>query len=208
MEEIWKTIKDYESLYEVSNLGRVRSKKTNKIMAMYKQNKGYYCLSLSYKSKTYHPTIHRLVAEHFLPKIEGMNQVNHIDGDKSNNTVANLEWCNQRLNYNHGMKNFLYSHNENHYFAKLTNEQVKCIPEFYRLGFIRATIAKILNIESSSLEAIENGISYRELNLNFSNIHKSKYKDLPNIKLPSNIWEIFKDNTVLNTLIAQGKVSV
>ena len=65
-----------------------------------------------------------------------------------------------------------------------------------------------LNINTSSVEAIEHKISYRELELDFTNVHYTKYKDLPNIKLPSNIWEIFKDNTVLNTLISQGKVSV
>ena len=207
MEEIWKKIKDYEGLYEVSNLGRVRDK-NGKIKALYKQNKGYYYLSLYYNGKTYHPTIHRLVAEHFLEKENGMNQVNHIDGNKSNNIVSNLEWCNQQLNYNHGMKKFLYSHNENHYFAKLTNEKVKIIPVLYSIGFTRTTVARILNVDTSSLRAIENGISYRELNLDFSKISITKYKDLPNIKLPSNIWEIFRDNTVLNTLIAEGKVSV
>lgn len=207
MEEIWKRIENYGRLYEVSNLGRVRDLNGN-IKPMYIQNKGYYCLSLYYNGKSYHPTIHRLVAEYFIPKIEGYNKVNHIDGNKSNNRVDNLEWTNQRLNYNHGMNKFLYSHNEDHYFAKLTNDIVLLIPDMYQLGFTRATLSKILDINPSSLEAIEKGISYRELGLDFSNIHRIKYKDLPNIKLPSYIWEKFKDNTVLNTLIAQGKVSV
>ncbi len=206
MEEIWKDIKGYEGLYKVSNLGRVRDFK-GKIKPMYKQNKGYYCLSLCKDGKTFHPTIHRLVAEHFIDNPNGLTQVNHKDGDKSNNHATNLEWCNQRMNYNHGMQNFYYSHNENHFFAKLTNEVVKCIPTLYRLGFIRATVSKILGINPASLEAIENGISYRELGLDF-NFTRTKYKDLPNIKLPSDIWEIFRGNTVLNTLISQGKVSV
>lgn len=207
MEEIWKKIEDYGCLYEVSNLGRIRDLHGN-IKPMYKQNKGYYCLSLYYNGKTYHPTIHRLVANAFLDKVEGYNQINHIDGDKSNNKAENLEWTNQRLNYNHGMNKFFYSHNEDHYFAKLTNDIVKLIPDFYELGFTRTTLSKILGIHRSSLEAIEKGISYRELGLNFNNITIVKYKDLPNIKLPSYIWDKFKDNTVLNTLISQGRVSV
>ena len=207
MEEIWKTINNYEGLYEVSNLGRVRDSKGN-IKPMYKQNKGYSCLSLYVNGKIYHPTIHRLVAEAFLTKKEGLNQVNHKDGNKDNNCVDNLEWCNQAQNYQHGMKHYFYSHNENHYFAKLTNEQVKCIPTLFNIGFTRATIARILNINPSSIEAIEHKISYRELGLDFTNVHYTKYKDLPNIKLPLDVWEIFKDNTVLNILIAQGKVSV
>lgn len=205
--EIWKEITNYEGLYEVSNKGKVR-KINGDLKPYYINNKGYCCVSIYDRGKTKHFTIHRLVANAFIHKIEGFNQVNHIDGNKLNNKVDNLEWCNQRLNYNHGMNNFYYSHNENHYYSKLTNEIVKTIPTLFKLGFTRTTISKILGIHNSSVEAIEKKISYRELNLDFSNITKQKYKDLPNIILPSDIWDIFKDNTVLNTLIAQGKVSV
>lgn len=206
MEEIWKDIINYEGLYKVSNLGRVKDYKGN-LKSTYINNKGYYCLSLYKDGKTHHPTLHRVVATAFIPNLESYSQVNHIDGNKQNNIVTNLEWCNQRQNYDHGMNKFLYSKNEDHYFAKLTNEIVKCIPELYKLGFTRATVAKILEINPSSLEAIEKKISYRELNLDF-NFERTKYKDLPSIVLPSYIWNIFKDNTVLNTLIAKGKVSV
>lgn len=106
------------------------------------------------------------------------------------------------------MKTFQYSKNENHYFSKLSNSDIPMIYELYKLGFTRATVSKIFKINSSSLEAIEKGISYRELGIDFSNLVLTKYKDLPNIKLPSYIRDYFKDNTVLNTLIAKGKVSV
>ena len=106
------------------------------------------------------------------------------------------------------MKTFQYSKNEEHYFAKLKNSDIPIIYELYKLGFTRATVAKIFNVRPSSLEAIEKGISYRELGYNFKAIKLTKYKDLPNIKLPSYIRDYFSDNTVLNTLIAQGKVSV
>lgn len=206
MEEIWKDITGYEGLFKVSNLGRVRDSKGN-LKLPYINNKGYCCVSLYKDNKTCHHLVHRLVAAEFISNDSNKNQINHIDSNKRNNRVDNLEWCNQNENYEHGMKNFLYSHNEDHYFAKLTNEIARTIPTLFKLGFIRSTIAKILGVNTSSIEAIEKGISYRELNLDF-NIKKTKYKDLPNIKLPSDIWEIFKDNTVLNTLIAQGKVSV
>lgn len=206
MEEIWKDIKNYEGLYKVSNLGRVQDYK-GKLKSYYLNNKGYCCLSLYKDRVTKHPTLHRVVAGAFIENPNNYSQINHIDSNKENNKVSNLEWCNQRQNYNHGMDNFLYSKNELHYYAKLTNKIVGCIPDLYRLGFTRATIAKILGINSSSLEAIEKGVSYRELGLDF-NFTFTKYRDLPNIKLPSYIWDIFKDNTVLNTLISEGKVSV
>lgn len=205
--EIWKTIQDYGGLYQVSNTGKVRDLK-NHIKSVYKNNKGYVCLSLYYNGKTYHPTIHRLVAKAFIPNPNNYEQVNHKDCNKENNSVENLEWCNQRYNYNEGMRTFQYSKNEEHYFAKLKNSDIPIIYELYKLGFTRATVAKIFSINPSSLEAIEKGISYRELGYNFKAIKLTKYKDLPNIKLPSYIRDYFRDNTVLNTLIAQGKVSV
>ena len=205
--EIWKYINGYEGLYEISNKGRVRNAE-GRILKARTQNKGYFYVTLHSNHKERKFTIHRLIAEAFIPKINGFNQVNHINGNKKDNSVENLEWCNQRLNYNHGMQKFLYSHNENHYFAKLTNEQVKTIPTLFKIGFTRTTISRILNVNVSSIEAIEKGISYRELGLDFSNIKIIKYKDLPNIKIPIDVWNIFKDNTVLNTLISQGKVSV
>lgn len=205
--EIWKTIQDYGGLYQVSNTGKVRDLK-NHIKSVYKNNKGYTCLSLYYNGKTYHPTVHRLVAKVFIPNPSNYEQVNHKDCNKENNSAENLEWCNQRYNYDEGMKTFQYSKNEEHYFAKLKNSDIPIIYELYKLGFTRATVAKIFSINPSSLEAIEKGISYRELGYNFKAIKLTKYKDLPNIKLPSYIRDYFRDNTVLNTLIAQGKVSV
>lgn len=205
--EIWKLIQDYGGLYEVSNTGKVRDIKGN-VKPMYKNNKGYYCLSLYYKGKTYHPLIHRLVAKAFIANPNEYKQVNHKDCNKENNTVSNLEWCNQRYNYDEGMKTFQYSHNENHYFAKLKNSDIPVIYELYKIGFTRVTVSRIFNINSSSLEAIEKGISYRELGFDFNKLKLTKYKDLPNIKLSSYIRDYLRDNTVLNTLIAQGKVSV
>lgn len=205
--EIWKTIQDYGGLYQVSNTGKVRDLK-NHIKSVYKNNKGYTCLSLYYNGKTYHPTVHRLVAKAFIPNPNNYEQVNHKDCNKENNSVENLEWCNQRYNYDEGMKTFQYSKNEEHYFAKLKNSDIPIIYELYKLGFTRVTVAKMFSINPSSLEAIEKGISYRELGYNFKAIKLTKYKDLPNIKLPSYIRDYFSDNTVLNTLIAQGKVSV
>lgn len=205
--EIWKKIEDYGGLYKVSNKGNVKDLNGH-IKPMYKNNKGYLLLSLNYKGKTYHPTIHRLVAKAFIPNPNNFEQINHKNCNKLDNCVDNLEWCNQRYNYDEGMKSFQYSKNEKHYFAKLKNSDIPIIYELYKLGFTRITVSRIFNINPSSLEAIEKGISYRELGINFKELKLTKYKDLSNIVLPSYIRDYFKDNTVLNTLIAQGKVSV
>lgn len=112
-QEIWKDIKGYEGLYQVSNLGRVKSFKTNKRKYEYKymslviDKKGYLTVSLcgNHKRKTY--KVHRLVSQAFIPNQEGKTQVNHIDGNKQNNRVDNLEWCTNGENGIHAYKNGL-----------------------------------------------------------------------------------------------------
>ena len=78
-------------------------------------------MSLYCNKKIYHPTIHRLVAKAFIPNPNNFEQVNHKNCNKLDNCTENLEWCNQRYNYDEGMKTFQYSKNEEHYFAKLKN---------------------------------------------------------------------------------------
>ena len=108
MEEIWKPI-HYEG-YEVSNLGRVKSYKydkvNGKIMKPYLDTKGYLQIDLSLdgrkRSNRVHLAVHRLVAQAFIPNTDNLLQVNHIDEDKTNNCVNNLEWCTNEYNCNYG----------------------------------------------------------------------------------------------------------
>lgn len=105
MIEIWKPIKGYEGKYEVSNLGRVRSiSHSNKILKPDKP-KGYSRVTLFNKGVRYRKTIHILVAETFIPNPNNYPVVNHIDENRENNAVTNLEWCTQKDNCNHGKRN-------------------------------------------------------------------------------------------------------
>ena len=120
MEEIWKDIPNYDGLYQVSNLGNVKSLNRyvrtcgnakrlvkEKILKATLDNTGYYVVGL-YKNNiqsNYH--IHRLVIEAFIPNTQNKPQVNHIDGNKLNNCLDNLEWCTASENgihaYNHNL---------------------------------------------------------------------------------------------------------
>ena len=108
MEEIWKPI-GYEG-YEVSNLGRVKSYKydkiNGKIMKPYKNTKGYLQIDLQLdgrkRENRVHLAVHRLVAIAFIPNPDNLPQVNHKDEDKTNNCVDNLEWCTNDYNAHYG----------------------------------------------------------------------------------------------------------
>jgi len=128
MNEIWKDIKDYEGLYQVSNLGRIKSLKRKVFHIsgertvnerILKQNDctRYLCLFLSKDGKMKKFTVHRLIAETFIENKEFKPCVNHIDGNTKNNKVSNLEWC-------------TYSENELHSYNTLSKKP----PNFHKFG--------------------------------------------------------------------------
>ena len=118
--ENWKEIKGLEGLYEVSDTGKVRSVPR---ATLYKDGrigihkgrerkqqlnkKGYLAIDLSVKSKQVRKLVHRLVAEAFIPNPDNKEQVNHIDGNKQNNSVDNLEWSTNEENAIHANKHML-----------------------------------------------------------------------------------------------------
>lgn len=119
MNEIWKDIENYEGYYQISNFGRVRSVDRyiyntsnfgnnkvsfykGKIMKPSKREKGYLGICLTKQNKQQSFLIHRLVAKAFIQNPNNLPQVNHIDENKANNQVFNLEWCDNKYNVNYG----------------------------------------------------------------------------------------------------------
>ena len=99
--EVWKPVKDFEDLYEVSNMGRVRRIGGN-IMKQHKTRYGYLSLTLCKNGKVKTFQAHRLVALAFVPNPRNVPFVNHIDECKTNNNADNLEWVTSTENNNHG----------------------------------------------------------------------------------------------------------
>lgn len=100
MKEIWKSIEDFADKYEISNLGRIRNKKTNHIYKNTNQYGDYFTIILYDDRHKRSTRIHREVAKAFIPNPNNYPCVNHIDMNKQNNTVDNLEWC----TYSHNTK--------------------------------------------------------------------------------------------------------
>ena len=117
MKEIWKDIKNYEGLYQVSDLGDVKSlpkfRRTTKnynqlgyisktkLLRKRKTKRGYYLVTLYKDKEAKSMYVHRLVAENFISNIDNKPCINHKDGDKTNNNKNNLEWCTYSENMIH-----------------------------------------------------------------------------------------------------------
>lgn len=129
MKEIWKDIPGYEGLYQVSNLGRIKSFPTNrrkwvKILKQKLTKDGYYENTLYKDGKCKFIRTHRIVAMAFLKKDKIRNEVNHKDGNKINNNVENLEWVTSSENQKHAYKLGLQKISGG---AILNRKKIKCI---------------------------------------------------------------------------------
>lgn len=117
LNEQWKPVKGYEGYYKVSNIGRVKSldrcvtirgnviqHRKGKILSSHINHKGYVEVFLSKEGRGQTLTVHRLVAESFIPNPNNYPQVNHKDENKQNNCVDNLEWCTNHYNEHYGTR--------------------------------------------------------------------------------------------------------
>ena len=165
-QEIFKTIVGFEN-YQVSNLGRVYNTKTHRYLKGGKGKNGYIRVTIydNFGKKAY-KNIHRLVAEAFLPNPEGLKCVNHIDEDKTNNVVDNLEWCNRSQNNKHAFTIGLRSYDELSRMAKMPKRKSRKITfsdaeEIRKIvGKTDKEIAEIYGISRGSVWQIRKGITY------------------------------------------------
>lgn len=117
MTEMWKAVNGYDGLYEISSHGRIRrpehygpnghngmNKYKEKLLKPFKTSTGYWQIGLCKDGRRNNKLIHRLVAEAFIPNPYNYPEVNHIDEDKSNNRVENLQWSSVRHNRSHGSR--------------------------------------------------------------------------------------------------------
>ena len=110
--EEWRDGVGYERLYQVSNMGRIKSlprkhQRRQFIVSQHITGNGYLTVTFTKNSERKHFRTHKLVAECFIPKEEGKDEINHIDENKLNNAVENLMRCDRAFNVNYGSRNLI-----------------------------------------------------------------------------------------------------
>lgn len=170
--EIWKDVKGYEGVYQVSNLGNVKSldrevnsryggkRKVEGVLLKFLPDKDNYSrvnLKKNQKGKTI--LVHRLVAAAFIDNKENKPQVNHINGIKNDNNVENIEWVtlseNRRHAYDTGLQNGINRRGEKNNFSKMTKKQVLEIRSTYKKGVVTyKELSAKFNISSGCIGSI------------------------------------------------------
>ncbi len=123
--EQWRDVPGYSGKFQVSNTGKIRNGKTGIERKPYVNGNGYLIVGFydTEKGITVQHRVHRLVAEAFIPNPDGKRTVNHIDGNKQNNRVENLEWATHQENINHAHKTGLIVISEKQ--RKAASENIK-----------------------------------------------------------------------------------
>ena len=160
MTEIWKDIKGYEGLYQVSSLGRVKRTYKNKkerILKIYLRKDGYFQIQLSNQSKFKQFLIHRLIAHAFIPNPDNKPFINHINGVRNDNRIENLEWCTNKENIHHAIKNGSRNDKgENNPNSKLTEEQIRTIKWLLKNSNLKQKeIANMFNVHPTHISSIK-----------------------------------------------------
>lgn len=205
VKEIWKPvlINNKKTDYLVSNFGKVYSKKSNKILKQEVTKVGYARVTIFYNKTAAHKSIHRLVANAFIYNDDKSNKiyVNHINGNKLDNSVNNLEWVTARDNELHAYKNNLKvaKHGDESHLSVYSKKQVISACEMMEEGiFTIKYISYKTGISESMLYLIQKRRSW---------INISRFYDVENCKYPKNSYSLDQIEYVFK-LLEENKLSI
>lgn len=173
-EEVWKDVKGFEGVYQVSNLGKVRSldreitklnrygdiqkfKFKGKELRFNDNGKGYLSVQLGRRNRRY---VHRLVARAFIDNPFELSSINHIDNDTKNNNVNNLEWVTQQENIQHKVRQGRQLKGEEIPASKLKEDDVREIRKLLAAGISQSKIADMYGITQTTISDIKRGASW------------------------------------------------
>lgn len=183
--ETWKNVIGYETFYQVSNFGNVRSldrivnkpngvsyMRKGKLCVQSKSNLGYMTIGFTVNNIKVNKYVHRLVAEAFITNINDYPQVNHIDCDKTNNRMYNLEWCTNSQNHIHAFKNGLnklhlyrvaYSGEQNTNSLLKEKQVLEIRQKYIPYKYSAKKLSKEYNVSESCITHILNNTSWKEI---------------------------------------------
>lgn len=141
--ERWAPVNGYEN-YEVSDRGDIRNKYTNKVLSS-KYDRGYERVTLYNKGIRNMKQVHRIVAEAFIDNPENKDEVNHINGDKRDNRIQNLEWCTRSANMKHA-----YATGLKHHSGGLSKRSLRVI-ETDQIYYSAYDCARELNLDQGHI---------------------------------------------------------
>ena len=169
--EVWKDILGYEGIYQVSDAGRVRSvdrlnsrgyKRKGVIRKLQNGNRGYKTVGLNRDGVMAYHQVHRLVAIAFIPNPDNFPQVNHTEGNKSDNRACKLEWCTAAENTEHAVKMGLRDtcRGERHSKSKLSELDVLDIRWLRGFGVTISALAREYQVSTTSIRQVLTGRSW------------------------------------------------
>ena len=170
--EEWRPVVGYEGSYEVSSHGRIRTVERKarvahgfrtvpaKLLSPRPHHGGYHCITFCVGHVRQYQTYHRAVAQAFIPNPSDLPEVNHINGDKKDNRVENLEWCTRRQNAAHASISGLLLTGESHPHSVHTRDQAFLVAGALLCGVPQSQIMHSLGVSRSLVEAISSGQSH------------------------------------------------
>lgn len=166
----WKRIiiEGQETHYEVSHRGSVYNTESEKMLTQTINNSGYPTVTLRLPDGSRSFLVHRLVAFAFIPNdVPERNQVNHINGDKEDNRVSNLEWVTDQENKLHGLRTGLYRVGEDHGRAVNKDEDIHEVCRLLSAGYKPKEIAGMTNVGLEMIKHIKNGDNWLHISCNY-----------------------------------------
>ena len=174
--EAWVKIPNWEG-YEVSSLGRVKSFKRDRemILKTHKNIKGYECVNLKQRPRHLTARVHKLVYVSFKGDTNGLT-IDHVDGNKLNNRLSNLEAVTYRENMNRGIKNGLFPHGHNHHCRKLDDCKILTIITYEAAGRTMKEAYDVFGVSSGSVSSAVSGVAWERYK--FGDIRKFVKQDI------------------------------